>query len=153
MNKILISIGLLVSLVGCSTATKSEDLNFPLSSIFKLIQENIPSKLAHRSENGRELYFEPYLLPLVYRSTLEYPRRVPPPERVRAKAVVLGDSRPYTVEVEFTLEKRVALKNNEGVYAPAFRLDKYEADFLKQLYENLVKHSKKQNLIDDFRPF
>ena len=83
-------------------------------------------------------------------------------ERAYAKALILGDRRPYSLELTVTIQTRV----DDSGFNPQNPLDIQTGNFednsadeylakriVINIREYLVKRSRNKNLIDDFRPF
>jgi hypothetical protein len=143
---------------GCSSAEKIENIGYPLSDIQKAVAENLPGGIGSVSSNQR-VYTSNFFSPiLVDRS------RTPTglQERARAKVYVLGDRRPYSVEVEVELQERTDHENhknqasldlNEGSFETIASDKGLARRIVRNIHEYLVKKSKNKNIIDDFKPF
>lgn len=149
MIKIL-NLILLLGLASCATKSlKTRPLKYSLASVKHAAAKTIPSKVSHTSPNGREIYFDYFPLPTNFAKRRGYTKDGKFLERAKAKVVVLGERRPYQVEVMIKVE---SLEMN-GTYA----FDRYDIRYSKFLVKNiekrLVQRHEKSNLIDDFRAF
>lgn len=97
-----------------------------------------------RSPNGRELvskYHSPTGDGYDYAATN--------PQRAYSKLRILGERRPYTLQLEYIIEER----NASGAY----RIVEYDQSkaqkVLKALMDYLVTRPDREDFIDDFRPF
>lgn len=146
-------------LAGCSSATLN-DLDYSLADIQKGITNTVPKGIAKISPNRRTFYskyFDPESVE-AERST----ERKDDIERERATvvAVLLGDRRPYDVEItvyveEDTSEKPAKKEDDfiDGVWAKSGS-DKGLAKYFRDRLANyLARLERTKNLIDDFRPF
>ncbi len=97
-----------------------------------------------RSANGRELVSK-------YHSATGdgYDYGDTKTERAYSKLRILGERRPYILQIQVIIEKR----NSKGVY----RLVDYDQEkaekVLKGLIDYLVTRPEREDFIDDFRPF
>jgi hypothetical protein len=118
-------------------------VNAPVVGIIKAF-DRAAIGIRGRSANGRELvskYHSPNGDGYDYADTK--------PERAYSKLKILGERRPYTLQVQYIIEKR----NSAGVYK-TFDYDQAKADkVLKALIEYLVTRPDREDFIDDFRPF
>lgn len=149
MQKIILSIFIL-GLVSCATSShKTRPLKYSLSSVKQAAKKNIPAKVSHTSPNGREIYFELFPMPDKYAKRKGYTKDGKFLEKAKTKVVVLGERRPYEVEVTV---KVMSLGTNGKYYF--HRESKPFARFLaKKIEQALVKRHEKLNLINDFRAF
>ncbi len=97
-----------------------------------------------RSANGRELVSK-YHMP----GGDGYDYAGDKPERAYSKLRIRGERRPYTLQVQYVIEKR----DSRGVYKVTdYDLAKAET-ILKDLMKYLVTRPGREDFIDDFRPF
>jgi hypothetical protein len=97
-----------------------------------------------KSTNGRELVSK-YHLP----GGDGYDYAGDKPERAYTKLRILGERRPYTLQIQYIIEKR----DSKGVYNVIdYDLAKAES-ILKDLIKYLVTRPGREDFIDDFRPF
>lgn len=69
-------------------------------------------------------------------------------ERLYGRFTILGDRRPYEVQVEVVIEE----KTDEGYEETGIDED-LSHELANQLKKELIKSSEGRNVIDDFRPF
>lgn len=97
-----------------------------------------------RSANGRELVSK-YHSP----SGDGYDYAATNPQRASSKLRILGERRPYTLQIEYIIEER----DSTGAY----RITDYDQSkaqkVLKSLMDYLVTRPDREDFIDDFRPF
>ena len=133
----------------CSSTQTAGSLNYPLTTIFSAIEKEMSMGVQTYSENHREFYSRPFIV-IQADDAKEGGYR----ERGRAKVVVLGDSRPYNLEVEVSIER--APKDEEKV-DHAYRFRRYDKELAKRLLNRIVwrveKRVRDNNLIDDFKSF
>lgn len=142
-------LGLMVFLSsGCSSfqgAKKVSNLEASLSQIGKAISASFPGGIATQSENGRTFrsgYFDRELDP-------EFdPKEIR--ERFVAQAVILGERRPY--DVEMVVYKQVK-KSKTSEFSPAKPSAEYTNKVFKRFKEKLHQGMDGRNFIDDFRAF
>jgi hypothetical protein len=97
-----------------------------------------------RSANGRELVSK-------YHSATGdgYDYADTKAERAYSKLRILGERRPYTLQVQVIVEKR----NSKGVYRMVDYDQEKAEKVLKGLIDYLVTRPEREDFIDDFRPF
>ena len=154
-----LSILLAVGATGCSTV-KLNDLDYSLLDIQNGVATTMPKGVARVSPNRRMFtskYFDP--------ETIDADRttdRGQDIERERAYVIelVLGDRRPYDVEIEVIVEEDVSggktKKNDDFIEGKFERVgsDKGLAKYYRDRLANyLARIERTKNLIDDFRPF
>jgi hypothetical protein len=154
----LLAIGLLLS--GCTSVQTISDLNYSLIDIQKGISATVPKGIAKISENRRTFsskYFDP--------ETIDADRSTERSEdvyRERASVVttILGDRRPYTVEVDVLLEEDqsgIEPKKDDDYIEGKFAVSGHDKElaryFRDRLANYLARLERNKNLIDDFRPF
>ena len=126
-----------------SNAVAIDDVMIPYVSLKQTIKKVMPQGLSGESENGREMisgYFAP---------TNFYENTTTKPERMYAKVLVLGSSRPYRMEFHVFRERRQKSGHYSLVGEDIF-LSKQLAQYFK---EALADSREDKGLIDEFRPF
>ncbi len=130
---------------GCaSKAVAINDLMVPYGSLKAIIKTSMPHGVIFESVNGREMtsgYFSP---------TNFYDAADNKAERVQAKVVILGSSRPFRVEVKCVRERRSRDSGKYIVQGEDVKLSKQLAQYFK---DALADRREDRNLFDDFRPF
>lgn len=96
------------------------------------------------SKNGRELYSECY-------NKKEQPieRMESAKERFSSHISILGDRRPYDLEVEVLVEER----DDDGHFQVVDKDDSMAAPLAEKIKKELYQSLDERNLIDDFRSF
>ncbi len=142
---LVISLGVLVG--GCVSDPAMPSLNYPLPLLEKAIQ-NALVKVKTVSQNRRE-FVSDYL-------TKEGRIWDPignDPQRAVVKVFIVGDRRPYDIDIETSIEERPTSQTGGSTgfkeIGKSSRLSQ-EIQFRIQTY---VRQNSKRNLIDDFRPF
>ncbi len=146
--------------VSCTTGQKIEDLNYSLIDLQKGISAVVPKGIGMISENRRVFtskYFDPNSIEGVRRKSNAslYGR-----ERGSVVMTILGDSRPYVIDVDVIIEEDTSgeeSKKNDDFIEGKFvvlehdeRLAKY---FRNRLANYLARLERNKNIIDDMRPF
>ena len=155
---LFLQVTLLFLLTSCTSIQTIRDLNYSLVDIEKGISATVPKGVGKISENRRVFtskYFDPESFEME-RSTQQNDLR----ERASVIVTVLGDRRPYSVEIEVLIEKdtsEVEIKKDddfiEGKFSKSGK-DKGLAKYFRERLANyLARLERNKNLIDDFRPF
>lgn len=153
LRKLLLSVAV-VFISGCASigtspgyALRIKNVDWPLQSLCSLVVYELPTGLRTTSPNGREFYSKHFVL--------DGPKYKPAGdalERYTATVTVLGDSRPYDIEIFVTHEKRV-LKETGFDYAEVGHNLMLAREIEYKLKTELAKHREDRNIIDDFRVF
>lgn len=162
MKKVF-SIGIVILFLGCSHKQVIEDLDYPLMDIQKGVGESLPGGVSRVSSNQRE-YTSGFFRTNVYdkQQSEKKSKGHVPMERAYAKALILGDRRPYSLEVSVTIQNRLDdsgfnPKNPLDIQGGNFEDDRQDDRLAERIVINireyLVKRSRTKNLIEDFRPF
>ncbi len=145
-KKFVFSVGIFFIFVclGCQTAPKIqlEEQDRSLADLRKAIL-SVMGEPRHVSENQREYYSQ-------YFSRVAIDKFDPSTakERQFARITILGDRRPYIIDVAVFVEKRV------GQQYQTSGLDKSSAlQIRKDIKNKLVQGQDGMNVIDDFRAF
>lgn len=142
---------LFFALIKCASSKKLENQNLPLMDIKKAVEEALPGGSRFISSNGRE-YYSKYFEPKKIENVLSESAR--PDQRSFAHVYILGDSRPYDIEVKVPIEHKISQKNQLGIIYNQVGWDNETAlEILRSIYHLLDERRKKQNLFDDFRAF
>lgn len=143
LNKYLLLWTLVFSgLWSCSLLPKGEkisDVDRPLLELQKSVASSLPMGRKSNSENAREFYSNPYKL-----KGSAYEAAKPTENHNIAEILVLGDRRPYKIEINVYLivnSQRVAKDN------------KLEKRLKNEILQDLAKRRENRNVIDSFRPF
>ncbi|MCE3010518.1 MAG: hypothetical protein LW875_07895 [Proteobacteria bacterium] len=140
--KILCFIALFMGL-SCASGVRLEDQNKSLMIIRQGIEGVMGGAPRWVSRNQREFHSH-------YFSRKEDPKFNPTTsrERVYAKFLVLGDRRPYNVEIEVIVQKR-----SPNGYETIGSDEKLALDLKRELKTRLHQSQDQMNVIDDFRAF
>lgn len=96
------------------------------------------------SENGRELLSKYYDRIGNSEDSIKNAR-----ERLSTHVTILGDRRPYDIQIEVVVE----IRDKEGVYQIVER-DEFRAERVaKEIQKALVQSRDNRNIIDDFKPY
>lgn len=113
------------------------------TTVKKVVMNILPQGVREESLNGREVtsgYFNP-------RNWEEDASEKS--ERAFAKVLILGSSRPYSIDVHVFKEKR----RGSGNYRNAGEDRKLTKDLVDRIKEALADRREDRNIIDDFRAF
>jgi hypothetical protein len=147
-------------IIGCSTVSFESTTAQSFAEIQKGVGETFPRGIGDISSNQREYtskYFR--LSELGVKEDLNKKGDL---RRAQALVIVLGDRRPYTVEVHVHTEVRndesAVMKIRKGdIEAGHFTYEDTDRRLAKRLAERLqdflYRRSQNKNFIDDFRPF
>lgn len=123
---------------------KVNNLDRPLQDLQRVAQNSLPLGMRKVSTNHREFYSNYFIA--VDRSFRPAEQM---PQRSYAVIYVLGDMRPYTIEVVVIREKK-----GKGSQYVAIGKDKRIATVIRtRLQKELSKRREDRNMIDDFRAF
>jgi hypothetical protein len=145
----LVLICLLLTVGGCQTQSlvAIDDVMTPYVTLRGMIKSTMPQGVVQESENGRELtsgWFSP---------TNFYEPGESKAERVHAKVLILGSSRPFRVEIRCLKEKKSGNVKGKATYVELgedVRLSKQLAQYFR---DAMADRREDRSLIDDFRPF
>ena len=137
-------------ITGCSTSkVVLKDIDVPLFSIKKTIENNLPVGKASESENGRVIRSKYYL-----KLGEKYVDATKMSRRFYAVVELLGDRRPYKVTVRVFKQKRV---KKDGALLPAYAdvgEDEIQSKISsRNILRGLNKRRDGVNVIDEFRVF
>jgi len=96
------------------------------------------------SENGRELLSKYYDRKGNNDDAIKNAR-----ERLTTHVTILGDRRPYDIQIEVVVE----IRDKEGVYQVVERDDARAEKVAKEIQKALVQSRDNRNIIDDFKPY
>ena len=146
-------VALSFSLVGCATlgnrnAVSVKDVDWPLAELRSVAATVLPTGTRAVSPNGRELLSRHFIL----EGRSGYKPAADATERYFAQILILGDRRPYDIEILVTLERRV-LRGNQFTYTVEGYDYKLAKELEVKLRQELTKRREDLNIIDDFRVF
>lgn len=138
---------------GCATfgnrnAVSISDVDWPLAELRSVAATVLPTGTRAISPNGRELLSRHFIL----EGRSGYKPAADATERYFAQVLILGDRRPYDIEILVTLERRV-LRGNQFTYAFEGYDYKLAKELEVKLRQELTKRREDLNIIDDFRVF
>jgi hypothetical protein len=136
----------LTAIQGCSSATKSEitDKKVSLADLQAVAEETLPIGFRKRSQNGRVYSSEYFVMEKGFPVTAGRSD-----ERRYVDILILGDRRPYVVEVKVYVETKVAPK----VYRQTGSDQGLARVTLRRFQKNLELKKRDRDVIDDFRVF
>jgi hypothetical protein len=130
-------------MTGCQAPAKINNVALSLQTVKKTINNIIPQGMKDESLNGREItsgYFNP-------KNWEE--DATDKAERAYAKVLILGEGRPYRIDVHVFKEK----KNKSGTYHKTGEDRKVTKELVDRLKDALADRREDRNIIDDFRAF
>jgi hypothetical protein len=150
MAKALVLVLFLAFLQGCSTGTAtSEPMNEPLNAVYASVESNLTMGIQSYSENRREILSRPFVIKT---STQKKPSKFH--DRGRARVIINGSERPYTIETQVYIERASSLSVEDDHAYSIVRYDhRLAAKLLKNILATLKKDTRDKNVIDDFRSF
>ncbi len=146
---------LILSTSGCATlqghdsnALLIEEVDWPISEIRQVAAAILPAGQRAISPNGREMQSRHFLPDRNggYRAAGDAL------ERYFAHLKILGDRRPYKLEISVTHEKRV-LRGNHFTYVVTGYDKRLAREIERKLRTELTKRREDRNIIDDFRVY
>jgi len=146
MAKLVVIFVISMIVNGCATTGRIviEDLQMSLVDLQQAVIANLPLGQRQLSSNGREYTSQYFIM-----KQGEFAEAVGTSSRNFAVISILGDRRPYKIEVVVTIESRDA----SGQY----RVVKYDQGMARVISRRLEKalHKRREdrNIIDDFRVF
>ena len=121
-------------------------VNRPLADLQHIAAKSLPLGLRKTSPNGRE-FFSNYFVS----TDRKFKAADKAPERKYAQILVLGDSRPYTIQVYVQVERLdKSTLSGYSVVGTDVRIAKVVK---KRIQSQLNKRREDLNIIDDFRVF
>lgn len=145
-----------VFVAGCSSlqakrrveSFKVRELESSVSDIRAVISSVIPIGVRNVSGNGREIFSKHFLMTDGNR----YRPANDAVERYYVQFIILGDRRPYDLEIIVAHEKRV-LRGDNFVYVIDYYDKVLARDLAHAIQDELAKRREDRNIIDDFRVF
>lgn len=135
----------LLNLVSCATRSVSiDELDMSLVELYKIAIEALPLGKRSESINGREFYSVYFTV-----QKGEYEEARGAATRSYARISVLGDRRPYNIEVAVIVER----KNSGGEYTQSGYDTSLARVISRRIQNVLYKRRDDRNIIDDFRVF
>ena len=140
--------------VGCTSLETNPDavlmheVSVPLAELRAMLVAQLPNGMAWASDNGRELTSK-YFVPGPANT---YKPGAEASPRYNAKITLLGDRRPYEVEILVSTERRV-LRDNVLRYARVGPEPRLTRQLVDRIQRELAKRRDDHNVIDDFRVY
>ena len=126
-----------------------KDVEASLTELRALINGVLPSGQRGVSPNGREILSNYFVID---RKNRELKPAGEALERFYAKFLILGDRRPYQIEVSVTRERRI-MRGSSYSYQGVDQDRRLAKELANRLHEELTKRPEDRNIIDDFRVF
>lgn len=135
----------LLNLTGCATGTVSiDELNMSLVELHQIATSALPLGKRLESPNGREFYSSYFVV-----RNGEYKEVEGSSSRGYAIISVLGDRRPYKIEVAVIIET----KNSGGEFNKSGYDERLARVISRRIQKILYKRRDDRNIVDDFRIF
>ncbi len=132
-------------LAGCASGTISiDDVEMSVNDLHRIIVNSLPVRMRTETPNGREFYSE-YFIP----KGGDFEEVDGGPKRYVAHVEIIGDQKPYRVEVTVILERRVS----EGHYEKDRSEEGIARVVTRHIQKGLHERREDRNVIDDFRVF
>lgn len=151
LQRLLVFLCFSTLITGCATfgsrhARYIKEVDWPITNIRAAISAQMPVPHKSISSNGREItsqYFAPA-------GADNYKDGENATVRYYVQYAVLGDRRPYNIEILVTRERRV-LRGTSFVYENLGPDQRMTLQFAERLRKELTKRREDRNIIDDFR--
>jgi hypothetical protein len=130
-----------------SAAVYLRELEAPLGELRAGIGAAVPVGLRGVSPNGREMFSKHFVV-----AKERYKPAADALERYYAHITILGDRRPYDVEVLVVQEKRV-LRGNKFTYVITGHARDLALALEQDIRRELSKRREDRNVVDDFRVY
>ncbi len=139
-----------ITLAGCThSGVLIKDLNHPLVQIKSRVIKNLPLGLKDKSSNGREFtskYFK------IIKGKAFNAKNLP--VRKMVKIIILGDRRPYSLDVTVFVQKRRGRDTQGDMIYKNYKKDKKLAKRIaNRIRRQLNNRRDDMNVIDDFKIF
>ncbi len=153
MQKWILTVIAILSLVGCESLyetgglkgsfVEKKNVNSSVESIIKALDRSTLG-VRGKSANGREIVSR-------YQSAKGDSNEPATTKKSRAYArlLILGDRRPYTLQMQFVIEE----DQGDGEYVVMSTDDERAQKILKKLLDTLASRPDSKDFIDDFRSF
>ncbi|MBK9293735.1 MAG: hypothetical protein IPM57_04705 [Oligoflexia bacterium] len=146
-------LGLSLMLIGCSSANvASGPQNYAFTSVVSAVEKAMSMGIQKTSPNHREFYSRPFLV-----KQSKFALNEGLHERGLAKVVILGESRPYTLDVEVSIQRAKVKKDKAEIQNHEYSHQRYDKrlanDLILKIISILDKRERNKNVVDDFRSF
>ena len=139
----LLFLAVSMAMTGCQAPAKINNVALSLQTVKKTIASIIPQGVKEESLNGREVTSGYFNLKNWEEDATDKT------ERAYAKVLILGEGRPYRIDVHVYKEK----KSKSGTYNKTGEDKKVTKELVARLKDALADRREDRNIIDDFRPF
>ncbi len=152
MNKFL---GLVILVFAACATPGSErltELDAPLPLLQKIVVKSFPTGRRSISANDRE-FISNYFIP---DNDVQFWTKPEAKDKTRfyARVTVLGDQRPYVIEIVVICEKVAkAWGSTQAAFQEVGVSHEYSSQLARKIKEDLTKGLKNRNVIDEFRIF
>ena len=137
---------------GCSRGMVSETANYPITSLYTAVERAMSMGVLNYSENHRTLKSRPFLI-----KQDDDAKKQGLHERGFAEVTILGEQRPYTIEVVVTVERAKRKGPKAELMNDDYEYERHDQRLAKKLLNSILtildKRERDKNIIDDFRPF
>ncbi len=143
-----------VSFLGCASiganraALTIKEIDWPIGEIRAVCASLLPAGVRAMSPNGHEILSRHFVLD---KNGQQKPAG-DATERYFTHILILGDRRPYDIEILVTRETR-ALRGNQFTYVVSGYDQRLAKELERKLRTELTKRREDRNIIDDFRVF
>ena len=154
LRRLRLVLGATLIITGCATlmsenrnAYRVSEVDASLTDLRASVTAVLPDGLRLMSSNGRELVSRHFVMvndrPQPAADALD---------RYFAQVTILGDRRPYDLEILVSHERRV-LRDDRFVYVIVDYSTRLARDLETKIRQELTKRREERNVIDDFRVF
>jgi len=132
-------------LAGCASGTVSlDDVDMTINDLHRVVANSMPVRVKNETANGREFY-SVYFVP----KGGDFEESDGGPRRYIAHVEIIGDQKPYRIDITVTLQKRV-----EEAHYESDRTEEGMARVIsRRIQKALHERREDRNVIDDFRVF
>ncbi len=123
------------------------DIDASLTELKVIVNASVPVGLRTVSANGRELVSKHFII-----TKDRYKPAGDALERFFVQVTILGDRRPYDIEILVSHERRV-LRNNRFVYVIVNFDEDLAREMEHKIRTELSKRREDRNIVDDFRVY
>jgi hypothetical protein len=128
-------------------AVYMNEVEAPLTQLRAVIGAVVPVGLRGVSPNGRELFSKHFIV-----VKDKYKPAIDALERYYAHILILGDRRPYDIEIMVVNEKRV-LRDEKFTYIIMGHSQDLARELAQNIRKELSKRREERNVVDDFRVY
>lgn len=148
----IVTVLTILTTLSCSTGAERDTGEYSLTSVFGAVEQAMTMGIQNQSENKRVFVSRPFLV-----KQSEEVTKLGKRERGIATVTVLGDRRPYTIDVVVSIEVGPDVKGKNPVDGSKFKHARYDKRLgnllLRSIMDTLESRERDRNVIDDFKPF